>query len=666
MAAAAVGLQVHANPGCLHGSETEVALNMRAESNGMPFAASEFSASMLAYLPIEELLRQVVDLACLNRTVNAHIVLADPQSLFWQVLCEQLCFQRQLWVPAIVSNGAAMGSWRSMFKDLWPLRFRFNDGGDAIPCQTMRFRLSTFCRFRPATTKSVGAPAPSASSGSAALPLHQRVALLRQTQPNLSHKTAVQQIVAANRLQKEEPNSAAAFQLGCSASVLSINGSQGSVLTVSPGCGLRSFDFGQVFDESASQSSVYERSGLRLLTDFVNGVNGALIMFGQTGSGKTHTMFGAPGTKGDDVERGIAPRLAEAVISAISEREGLGFESTLKLSYVEIFGNEVYDLLGDSRFNNPSVTRTLFDGEFEVPISSMADLDAALELGETRKRCAETAMNERSTRAHTMIIFSLNQRRSGSLNAPVASKLFLADLGGSERVTKSKANETAKTAGYGPWSEYYDSRRRLTEANYINQGLLAFKRCIQALDQRQKGVLAGGQPVPVPFRDSRLTAVLEPALGGLARASVLVCCSPESQHAEETIQTLRFGELCSQIEHVRDGKSDPSKEMMKVIKQIDDQIEDVEGRIREKERWEWRQKVRTDVVDANDEATAKLNRDEETELGGFGAVEFVANEQRQDVEVQHAVWGQVLVGAEAEREEYEALLERRRQLLGEP
>lgn len=497
------------------------------------------------------------------------------------------------------------------------------------------------------------------------LPLHQRVALLQQAQPELSKKDAVQKAMASVQTHGEggaQPSAAMGFQ----ASVLSVQtGTNGSVLAVLPTCGLRSFEFGHVFDGSTTQSNVYERCGLRLVTDLVNGVNGALILFGQTGSGKTHTMFG-PQNNEQESERGLALRIADAVLATLPERRKLGLEVGLRLSYVEIFGNEVVDLLGEQKFDEPSVSRHVIEGGLEVPIDSHSNLLDALARGETRKRCASTAMNERSTRAHTLLIFRLLQTWPGADRPAVVSQLFLADLGGSERVTKSRANESAKTAGFVPWGEYYDSRKRLTETNHINQGLLALKRCITALGERQQR-RPGAKAPPVPFRDSRLTAVLEPALGGLARTAVVLCCSPDADHAEETVQTLRFGEMCSRIEHVQRVKQDPSSAVAKLLQQIDDEVADVERRIREKERWEWRETVRKDRVDASTAATGRVIEGEEMELGGFGAVEFLkpdASLAEHEV-VEHRVMGQVLVGAEEERAQLEELLERRRRLLGE-
>mmetsp|Transcript_49504 Transcript_49504/g.141946 ORF Transcript_49504/g.141946 Transcript_49504/m.141946 type:complete len:688 (+) Transcript_49504:55-2118(+) len=639
---------------------------------------------VLAFLSIEDQLRTAENLSCVARAFYVPCQISDPSSPLWRSFVQNLCAQRKLWVPDVVREGAlladASGGWRSLFEDLWPLRNQFaseTQGAAAAEVRSgvsSKFRVATFCRFRTACARTAAAAATAARGGGVTgvvLPLHQRVALLRRSHPELLHKEAVAQVIATQRAQKQQQQQHAEEHAegepttqpaGLQSSIVSVqSGAKGSVLAVSPGCGLRGFEFGHVFDESTAQSNVYEQCGLRLVMDLANGVNGALILYGQTGAGKTHTMFGPP--RHTQETRGLAPRVAEAAVDLLAERRRLGLNVRLKLSYVELFGNEVTDLLEGQRVAHPEASRVL-KGEFELDIETVEDVDSALARGEERKRCAETAMNDRSTRAHTLLVFRLEQSVLGTDALTVSSSLFLADLGGSERVTKSRANEEAKSAGYGSWSEYYESRRRLSETNNINQGLLALKRCIQALDERQK---KGTKSIPVPYRDSRLTEVLEPALGGLARTSIVVCCSPEAVHAEETVQTLRFGEMCSCIEHVRAANADTSSGVAQALRQLDEQVQEVEGRIREKERWELRQSVRTDVVDANDESTSRVNVTEEMELGGLGAVEILPDDATlaQITEVQHAVWGQVLVGAEEEHAELEALLDRRRQLLGE-
>jgi hypothetical protein len=251
------------------------------------------------------------------------------------------------------------------------------------------------------------------------------------------------------------------------------------------------------------------------------------------------------------------------------------------------------------------------------------------------------------------------------------------DLGGSERVSKSKANENVKAPGgvnvgdeevsRVTWQDYYKSRERITETNNINKGLLALKRCVQALDERQKRAEQGRPLVRVPYADSKLTMLLQPALSGEANTSIVVCASQEDRHAEETVQSLRFGEMCSCVEQDRAeaNGNDVGSALSEALTQIDTQIAEVEKDIRAKEKWEWRKTIRTDIIDEMDTGAAVVNRSEIMELGGAGAVEIAADDGASKKRtVDHEVWSQVLVGAEAENARREELLKTRQLLLG--
>merc|ERR1719464_701053 len=132
------------------------------------------------------------------------------------------------------------------------------------------------------------------------------------------------------------------------------------------------------------------------------------------------------------------------------------------------------------------------------------------------------------------------------------------------------------------WQEYYSCRERITETNHINKGLLTLKRCIHALNERQCNKM--GQLPRVPFYDSKLTLLLEPAFNGESRTSVVVCCSPEEQHAEETVQSLRFGEMCRNVEHEHMvGPADTGAAVAQALDQIDGELCELEATIRQKE-----------------------------------------------------------------------------------
>ena len=144
------------------------------------------------------------------------------------------------------------------------------------------------------------------------------------------------------------------------------------------------------------------------------------------------------------------------------------------------------------------------------------------------------------------------------------TRLFLADLGGSEKLTKSQAADDFKShvvtiggeeVSRITWAEYYAHRGRLQESLNINVGLYALQRCIECLIQRDKS-RHDGKAVHVPFADSKLTLLLKDALSGGARTTVLVCASLEPRNALESISSLRFGEACGRIEMRHTGSGD--------------------------------------------------------------------------------------------------------------
>jgi len=370
-----------------------------------------------------------------------------------------------------------------------------------------------------------------------------------------------------------------------------------------------------------------------LVSDFVNGLSSTLIVYGQTGSGKTYTMFGEPLDGSSAVltgdSRGVVPRVCEEVLEALKVREEQGIDARVAMSYVEVYGQEVFDLLRDgARVGQSRVAgqRYVLDGNCETEFSNLTEVHELLRTGDSQKRRAATAMNFNSTRAHTVVALTLCQRNLEN-GTEHTSRFLLADLGGSEQLAKSKANEGMKDIGTTSWAEYYQARERVSEATGINLGLFALKNCIDALNERQVALKEGRRPPRVPYQDSKLTMLLSGALGGDARTAVVVAGTLDSVHAPETIQTLRFGERCRGVEN---KASLNSADLRAAVDEIDLQISMLESDIRRKERWETRREV------------------------------------RQDIEGEETIATSVLVGAEAERAKLESALRRRSVLLGDP
>merc|ERR1711871_1066250 len=175
--------------------------------------------------------------------------------------------------------------------------------------------------------------------------------------------------------------------------------------------------------------------GSPVVSSFLHGVSGSIIMYGQTGSGKTYTMFGPDckastglGNKNVATTRGIVPR---AMTSAV--RFALANNAHLSLTYVEVFGDTVTDLLSKGNAIGAwsgVAARAVLDGAASVPLTSLAQAENLLVDAENSKSRAATAMNERSSRAHTLILLQLRQRTAA--DSELESTLCLADLGGCE------------------------------------------------------------------------------------------------------------------------------------------------------------------------------------------------------------------------------------------
>jgi len=232
-------------------------------------------------------------------------------------------------------------------------------------------------------------------------------------------------------------------------------------------------------------------------------------------------------------------------------------------------------------------------------------------------------MNERSSRAHSLLMLTVEQRAEGKAAGPegplppVVSQLCLADLGGSEKVKRSGA-----------------SGERLQEAIFINKGLLALKSVVNALNQKL---------AHVPFKDDQLTMLLRPSLSGGAQTYVLLAARPEGEHATETLQALRFGETCAAVEVAAKGGAD--RQAQAALAALDAQVAELEKAITLKERFE------THVERRRDERAGLLD--------AYGAGAALTDFKFEEKKVSR------IVGAEKERTTLEKVLAARRALLGE-
>ncbi|XP_030564757.1 kinesin heavy chain [Drosophila novamexicana] len=282
--------------------------------------------------------------------------------------------------------------------------------------------------------------------------------------------------------------------------------------------------FDKVFKPNASQEKVYNEAAKSIVTDVLAGYNGTIFAYGQTSSGKTHTM---EGVIGDSVKQGIIPRIVNDIFNHIYAMEE-NLEFHIKVSYYEIYMDKIRDLLDVSKVNlsvHEDKNRVPFvKGATERFVSSPEDVFEVIEEGKSNRHIAVTNMNEHSSRSHSVFLINVKQENLEN-QKKLSGKLYLVDLAGSEKVSKTGAEGTV-----------------LDEAKNINKSLSALGNVISAL--------ADGNKTHIPYRDSKLTRILQESLGGNARTTIVICCSPASFNESETKSTLDFGRRAKTVKNV--------------------------------------------------------------------------------------------------------------------
>jgi kinesin family protein 5 len=272
------------------------------------------------------------------------------------------------------------------------------------------------------------------------------------------------------------------------------------------------------------QSDVFDFSIRPTVDDILNGYNGTVFAYGQTGAGKSYTMMGSE--IGNNDHKGVIPRITEQIFASIMASES-NIEYTVRVSYMEIYMERIRDLLVPQNDNLPiheEKNRGVYvKGLMEVYVSSVDEVYQILERGGMSRAVAATNMNQESSRSHSIFVITVGQKNveTGSVKS---GQLFLVDLAGSEKVGKTGA-----------------SGQTLEEAKKINKSLSALGMVINALTD--------GKSSHVPYRDSKLTRILQESLGGNSRTTLIINCSPSSYNDSETVSTLRFGMRAKSIKN---------------------------------------------------------------------------------------------------------------------
>ncbi|KAH7926333.1 kinesin-domain-containing protein [Leucogyrophana mollusca] len=309
------------------------------------------------------------------------------------------------------------------------------------------------------------------------------------------------------------------------------------VVTLPP---TRTYPFDIVFGPEADQAMVYHDVVSPMLDEVLMGYNCTLFAYGQTGTGKTYTMQGdlTPTPMGNpSAQAGMIPRV---LFRLFHQLETSASDYSVKISFVELYNEELRDLLandlsapagstqpmgkgsGDGApgglkiFDDASKKGVFIQGLDEMPVKDAADALALLTKGSHRRQIAATKFNDHSSRSHSVFSITVHTKETSAMGDDLlkVGKLNLVDLAGSENIGRSGAEN-----------------KRAREAGMINQSLLTLGRVINALVDRSSHV---------PYRESKLTRLLQDSLGGRTKTCIIATISPARSNIEETLSTLDY------------------------------------------------------------------------------------------------------------------------------
>jgi len=291
------------------------------------------------------------------------------------------------------------------------------------------------------------------------------------------------------------------------------------------------FTYDGIFGPTSTQMDVYNTVVSPLLKEVIAGYNCTVFVYGQTGTGKTYTMEGNHMDNSNwqsDTSAGIIPRCLSHLFDELQLLENQQY--IVRVNFLELYNEELFDLLTDEDVSSKiklyeDMTKkgsVIIHGLKEVIVHNKAEIYRILEKGSKRRQTAATILNSNSSRSHSVfsIMTHIKENTSGSEEELLkTARLNLVDLAGSENVGKIGTVDKKET-------------------KYINQSLLTLSRVITALVEKAPHI---------PYRESKLTRLLQESLGGRTKTSIIATISSVSDNLEETLSTLDYAHRAKNI-----------------------------------------------------------------------------------------------------------------------
>ncbi|NWH15594.1 KIF3C protein, partial [Grus americana] len=351
----------------------------------------------------------------------------------------------------------------------------------------------------------------------------------------------------------------------------------------------KTFTFDAVYDASSKQADLYDETVRPLIDSVLQGFNGTIFAYGQTGTGKTYTMQGA---WAEPEKRGIIPISFEHIFTHISRSQNQQY--LVRASYLEIYQEEIRDLLAKDQSKKLELKENPETGVYIKDLSSFVtknvkEIEHVMNLGSQTRSVGSTNMNEHSSRSHAIFLITIECSETGPDGEEHirVGKLNLVDLAGSERQSKMGAHG-----------------ERPKEASKINLSLSALGNVISAL--------VDGKSTHIPYRDSKLTRLLQDSLGGNAKTIMVATLGPASHSYDESLSTLRFANRAKNIKNKPRVNEDPKdtllREFQEEIVRLKAQLEK-RGMLGKKRRRSSRRKKAVDGESATENEGEDDNED---------------------------------------------------------